>query len=322
VIRFHHHSYSLVPLSALNSKTSKAARSGELLKVTWSDQMTGYADLFPWPELGDEDISAQLQKLKQGLRTPLTEQAIALAQYDALFRSQKRSAFQPQAQEAVKNHFTVVDISNVDLKELKTQGFTTLKVKVGCDWPHELTWLKRAAANFILRLDFNSQAQFSWLESLPSDVKAKVEFVEDPVPFNFEDWKKASKLVPLALDNEYDKVDWSLVGKTPPFQTMVIKPARQNVAHAMARAQVCNLSVVVTSSMDHPVGVAHALRVAMDLKARNIKILECGLLTTSLYEANSFSPELKSDGPYLIPPSGTGIGFNHLLEELAWTDLA
>jgi O-succinylbenzoate synthase len=50
--------------------------------------------------------------------------------------------------------------------------------------------------------------------------------------------------------------------------------------------------------------------------------LRCGLFTHVLYEPNEFIEAIRCDGARLLPPSGTGIGFDGLLERLPWKRLS
>jgi O-succinylbenzoate synthase len=69
--------------------------------------------------------------------------------------------------------------------------------------------------------------------------------------------------------------------------------------------------------MDHPVGQFFAAYVAAthDVSAR------CGLMTHVLYESDPFIERMERDGARLLPPRGTGIGFDDLLEALPWKPL-
>jgi o-succinylbenzoate synthase len=47
----------------------------------------------------------------------------------------------------------------------------------------------------------------------------------------------------------------------------------------------------------------------------------CGLQTHHLFEPDGFTGELGPWAPAFKPPSGTGLGFNDLLDALPWTRL-
>jgi O-succinylbenzoate synthase len=100
---------------------------------------------------------------------------------------------------------------------------------------------------------------------------------------------------------------------------MVIKPARTDIEKAVAKVNQHALKMVVTSSIDHPVGVAHALYVATELKKFNPNtLLDCGCLTLRVYKPNEFANTIQVTGPYLAGIKGTGIGFDDLLEKTPW----
>jgi O-succinylbenzoate synthase len=108
------------------------------------------------------------------------------------------------------------------------------------------------------------------------------------------------KRVRLALDRATGKE----------ADVLVVKPAIQEVP-------TDERELVVTSYMDHPVGQLFAAYVAATTKTSD----RCGLLTHLVYEPNAFSERLRIDGMRLVPPGGNGIGFDDLLENLAWRKL-
>ena len=80
------HLYTLTPRGAPNSRTTGSARTGALLRVEFADEEIGYADCFPWPELGDAPLSAQLNSIKTGYLTPVTARSLYFASKDAQAR--------------------------------------------------------------------------------------------------------------------------------------------------------------------------------------------------------------------------------------------
>ncbi|GIL16712.1 MAG: hypothetical protein BroJett040_04630 [Oligoflexia bacterium] len=327
MIQFSYFKYKLYPQAALGAIANDQPRDGALLQIQWPDKKIGYADLFPWPELGDYPLDRQLFELQEGRITPLVEQAIWLGRKDANLRAKKVNALTEAPR--IKNHFLITDCTKVtdeNLSEIRTAGFSTLKIKVGRQLHEEVRWVQRILEQFQfqIRLDFNSSMDFSSYERFMSFFNAilrqKIEFVEDPFPYDAEAWSEASQFAPLALDQEYDKVQWDTLTGRPPFQVLVIKPARQDVDKALKHALAHELKIVITSSMDHPVGVAHAIRVAADLKKDyGTQILECGCYSHRAYRANEFSTAMIFQGPYLTQIAGTGIGFDDLLKVLPWT---
>jgi len=126
--------------------------------------------------------------------------------------------------------------------------------------------------------------------------------------------------VPLAIDQELTKLDWEKT-KTPlPFKVVVIKPARIDVEKVVKYIDKYALKMVVTSSLDHAVGIAHACAVAADLKKFYPNtLIDCGCLSMRAYRPNEFASRVLVTGPYLTNIQGTGIGFDELLEKTNWT---
>lgn len=324
MIKISYSPYTLKPVQSLNAVAAATSREGVLLKIEWSDGLTGYADLHPWPELGDLSLEDQLSDLRRGRISSQIEQSIWLAHRDAQLRRDKKNVF--DGGEKIKNNFLLSDFKLMKpgfLDELKKQGFTTLKVKVGRDLQEEADILTHiAAAGLKIRLDFNAVGSWQIFErfigNLPTTVRPLIEYVEDPFPFDANAWKEAKKLVKIAVDNQYDKVPWEKMTSAP-FDVIVIKPAKTDVDKAIERCQKWNLKASVTSYMDHPVGVTHAIGMAMELKKKyGEMILETGCLTHRLYQMDSFSAELSTQGPYLLKVKGTGVGFDQLLGALSW----
>jgi O-succinylbenzoate synthase len=80
------------------------------------------------------------------------------------------------------------------------------------------------------------------------------------------------------------------------------------------------MELVVTHSMDHPLGQSVALWTAMRLRQRHGELLrDGGLQAVGLYAPNQFSEQIQTCGPQTIPPPGTGFGFDELLAKLPWT---
>jgi o-succinylbenzoate synthase len=329
LLKFWYHRYTLNPRFSISSKQGDTPREGALLKIQWPTKAVGYADLFPWTEFGEENIVEQLDRLKKGKLTKEVEQSIWLAKQDAQARSQKKNLTIDY--KLIKNHFTVTDISKVTdstISEKKSAGFTTLKVKVGRDVNAEVQWLStimKKHPQLTFRLDFNAQPDFSVFEKLITSftpaVRERFEFVEDPIPYTLESWTEAAKLVTLAVDLEQDKVQWEK-GKDLPFRVLIYKPARGDYEKLVKKLNDFSFKVVVTSMLDHAVGISHAIRLATELKKnfRN-RVLECGCLTQHLYWPEEFLNIINVKGPVLNGISGTGIGFDEQLEKLAWIEL-
>jgi O-succinylbenzoate synthase len=178
----------------------------------------------------------------------------------------------------------------------------------------------------MVRLDFNACLDFQMFERFLSYFSktemSKIEYIEDPCPWDLDVWKEASKLAKLALDFEYENVNWAAVDVMP-FDFLILKPARTDVDLAVERARQKNLKIVVSSSMDHPVGIAHAISVAADLKKECPALLaDCmACLTNKVYRPNEYSMRLVSQGPFFSTVAGSGIGFDDLFAKIEWIEL-
>lgn len=270
--------YTLVPRAPLSALAGAAPRHGALIRVDG-----GVADVHPWPELGDEALEVQLARLARGETTSLTRRSLAFAQLDAAARAAGRSLFEGLT--IPESHWPGPE---------PPEAFRVAKIKFGARIPD----------NVRLRIDYNallSPAEFLEVaQSLPVD---RIDFIEDPCPYDAATWRMLRERtgLRLALDRGFE---------TDGVDVWVVKPAVQEIA-STARP------VVITSYMDHPVGQLHAAYVAAQ-HATEV----CGLITHVLYEPNEFSESLRLDGARLVPPPGNGIGFDDALERLAWKRLA
>jgi O-succinylbenzoate synthase len=74
--------------------------------------------------------------------------------------------------------------------------------------------------------------------------------------------------------------------------------------------------------MDHPIGVAHALAIASELKKSHPqRILDAGCMTLRLFQMEAYSAEMITTGPYIKRAAGKGIGFDLLLMKEPWAHL-
>ena len=329
MIKFWHHKYELTPVGSLGPKAEPSPRAGALLKVQWANDLIGYSDIFPWPEFGDAPIDDQLFALSRAKVSLVVEQSIWLAKRDAARRVLRQNAFEGAPK--LRNHFLITDaakMTDTTFKEIKNAAFTTLKIKLGSDIEQSAKFILKVIRQhqFLLRLDFNACLDFQSFERFISYFSkaemAKIEYIEDPMPWDLPVWQEASKLSKLAIDFEYDNVNWAAVDNMP-FEFMVLKPARTDVDLAVQRARQKNIKIIVSSSMDHPVGIAHAISVAVDLKKECPALLSdsMGCLTNKCYRPNDFAFRLMAQGPFFNTVVGSGIGFDDLFAKIEWTEL-
>lgn len=337
-------SYTLKPRSSLSSKAAAGERRGALLKIEF-DVGVGYADLHPWPELGDESLERQLTRLKQGEMTPYLQRALGIARVDAEARASGVSAFAGLS--IPESHWLVTNLDSLDAgdRALDTvaakwaEGFRSLKIKVGRDLHRELQALNRMAhalTSWRVRLDFNctfgaksSTASESgaadWFSALSDDVRSALEFVEDPHVSTSPAWRRFENetSAPLALDRLRTLEE--LATEEPESlhaSWLIVKPAHQEPTLAAEVAKRHDLKICVTSNLDHPLGQVAAALEAAKLSVRLPgRVGTCGLLSQEAYEPSEYSRSLSVRGAHLLPSNEPGLGFGELLGREPWMAL-
>lgn len=268
--------YEMKPRRALSALAGARPRQGALIRTD-----DGFADVHPWPELGDAPLDEQLARLARGETTALTAASLRMAALDGQARSQGVSLF-----------------AGVTIPESHWPGddpppsFDTAKVKSVSSLPERVR----------LRIDFNGTLTAEAFASLRLP-RERIDFVEDPCPYDGPTWRALRERTGLRL-----AVDRELAEEG--VDVLVVKPAIQEMPRT-------SKEIVVTSYMDHPVGQLGAAFVA----AKHATSSRCGLVTHVLYERDAFNEQLGIDGMRLVPPRGTGVGFDELLAHLPWKRL-
>jgi o-succinylbenzoate synthase len=267
--------YELMPRRPLSAIAAEGPRRGALIRVGG-----GYADVHPWPELGDAPLDDQLAGLRRGETTPLTASSLRFAAIDAAARRDGRSLFDGLT--IPLSHWPGAD---------PPAGFETVKLKTLDVIPDHVR----------LRIDFNATLTPDEFERIAATLpRERIDFIEDPCPYDAATWRglRDRTGLRLALDRGSGTEDVDVI---------VIKPAMQQIPRSDAE-------IVVTSYMDHPVGQLSAAYAAATARITTT----CGLATHILYESDPFIERMRLDGARLVPPGGTGLGFDDLLENLPW----
>jgi O-succinylbenzoate synthase len=280
------HRYSLMPRRRLSAVANEGAREGALLRLETDGGAEGFADLHPWPELGDLPLEVQLAMLARGETTGQSAASLHLAHLDAAARARGVSLFEGLT--IPESHWPGSD---------PPDGFDTVKIKGTARVPEGVR----------VRIDFNNTltpAEFlDVVETLPFE---RIDFIEDPCPYDEETWTRLRDVSGLRL-----ALDRGAAPAGGAYDVLIHKPALQ----AAWPEEACE--IVVTSYLDHPVGQLGAAYVA----ASHGAAARCGLMTHVLYEPDAFIERMQRDGARLRAPGGTGLGFDDLLENLAWTTL-
>jgi O-succinylbenzoate synthase len=275
-------------------------RYGTLLQVETSDGI-GYADLHPWPELGDEPLSRQLDLLRDGVTTRLSARSLALAAKDRSARAMGASAFAGLT--LPENHYPL----HSPVGAHAPIGFTHLKFKIGADLRAERSALE-AFCDFRVRLDFNERLDPAGFREFMKGLDW-IDFAEDPIPWG--GWSEIQGLCPLAFDRQSSFVEPS----EALFDYWIAKPALQDADQSRAIARQLGVRWLATSYLDHPVGQMTAA-----LEAAGCQEV-CGLASHFSYEPTPYSEALRMNGSRLLGPEGTGIGFDSLLAREDWRAL-
>jgi O-succinylbenzoate synthase len=277
--------YELVPKRRLSAIAAEGSRHGALIRVDG-----GFADIHPWPELGDAPLDEQLAMLARGETTPLTRASLEFANIDADARREGRSLFEGLT--IPPSHWPGADPPDV---------FNTAKLKN----------IDRIPDRVRLRIDFNAtltpEEFLRIAATLPRD---RIDFIEDPCPYDAATWVELRSRTGLRLALDRAGATEHRHSSANSFDVLVIKPAIQQIPDTDAE-------IVVTSYMDHPIGQLCAAYAA----ARAGITTTCGLITHVLYEADPFIERMQLDGTRLLPPAGTGWGFDDLLKGLPWQKL-
>jgi O-succinylbenzoate synthase len=314
-LRFHR--YELTPKSAPNRLSSAQPRRGCLLKVKFADLAhAGYADLFPWPELGDEPLELQLAALNDRIPFRQGAAAISWAHYEAQAK-QKNLTLLSDA--GCPSHVTLLD------RHVIPAGFTTAKLKITHEDIHRWDEVERFFVKFpqmLWRLDFNGlfntikDAHSFWDHVSPA-AKERIEFLEDPYHADLMEMPDALSVfdgTDVAVDRNPTPVALDLA------QVWVIKPVYFSPDYLFSEARSFSGKVVITSNMDHPLGQITALHATQRLqKTLGTRLLPGGLLTQDLYQTHEHRSWVKQQGECLWPTqTGAGWGLNEQLEALDW----
>ena len=295
--------YELTPKRRLSAVADTGPRRGALIRVNG-----GVADVHPWPELGDLPLDEQLALLARGEATPLTRASLAFASIDASARRDGRNLFDGLT--IPPSHWPGAD---------PPDAFDTVKLKSIDVIPDRVR----------LRIDFNATLTAEEFVQIAATLpRERIDFIEDPCPFDASIWRELRECtgLRLALDRAASSSQhrqeclchtggemWhrhSCLCSVNSYDVLILKPALDEIPCTDAE-------VVVTSYMDHPIGQLCAAYAAATANITST----CGLITHVLFENNPFIDRMRIDGTRLVPPEGSGWGFDDLLENLPWKTL-
>lgn len=294
--------YELRSLQDLNAKTKAGVRKGALLKIEFPGSLVGYADLHPWPELGD----ANLEDCLSGKLEPFSR-SVELARMDG----EARSRGQFLQARSLKSHRLLRDL---DFDPSVVDDDMIFKIKMGANLPVETvklhSFVKRLRGIQKVRIDLNlclkPEAFDEWLDQNSSWLLGRLDFVEDPCAYQqdiFERWQTAIAFDRLAIPQGFVAA------------VKVVKPVREDVEGSECFHNYRPKRIVFTHNMDHPLGQRAARSCASQFYDKYPEFLEPGGL-------ESFDGYHLKDQSLIHPQeTETGFGFDNYLSALAWTPL-
>lgn len=295
-MKIYYSPYSLRKKNKVNAQDTAATREGVLIKVEEGEHW-GVADLAPWPELGDLKWQDELKT--EGL---LFQRALFLAQVDLDARRAEVSLLKDQP---VTNNYLVTDFSLHNPKDPSWIG-QTIKIKGTTDISGLAQFIHALPNDLKIRIDFNNCLNPDLFESFLGKVFLavdKIEYIEDPTPYEIESWSGWNQMIPLA---------WDFQNETPAefsYSHRIVKPTRIEIP--------AKIDYTLTSDMGHPVGLAHGLRLA-----QNFALNASGFLTLDLFETTNFNSYFVQSGVQLNfakkALQETGIGMTEELTRLSW----
>jgi len=306
--------------SKLNAGSPRREFEGALVQIG-----DGFANIHPWPELGDPSLEKCLADLTGKRRWPIVRRAVRCAELDEAARQEEDWMFEEM--EVPQSHFTLPEADRQQVELALENGFSTIKLKIGRDLVAEGLFLREASAahpSLRWRLDANEQPSREeirdFLIALPEKTLDQIDFVEDPCPFSEESWALLHRetRIRLAIDNEAGPN----ISTAKSAQVVVIKPAIDEPWLLAEASASKGQSVIVTSYMDHPFGQTFAAWEAGRLALQFPGLVGlCGLQTHGLFEPNSWTEALGEVTPDFHPYAWTGLGFDEQLDELTWVRL-
>lgn len=314
ITKLEFHQYALTPKSAPNRLSTTAPRLGCLLRVHFKGlKHPGHADLFPWPELGDEPLSLQIEALKEGTPCSLGAASLAWAFYEAQSMEQHKSLV---TDKAYPSHITLTE-----LKDL-SPGTPLVKIKISSIEAEAWATIEHFIQRFPqtkFRLDFNgliqstAQAKEFW-KNVTQATKKQIDFLEDPYSPDLMGDENAMEV----FEGTKTAVD-----RTPTAASLalanywVVKPVYFSPEYLFSEADQFFGKIAITSNMDHPLGQLIALHAAQKIAKH---LIPGGLLTHNLYQDHDAKKMLKTHGVNLLPSyQGPGWGCRDYLAKLAWS---
>lgn len=296
--------------------------------IEGDDGFRGIADIFPLRFLGDPEVDSVLQNHEHSL----FRNAIEFADRERLFQKNEVPFF--------SKSFVESNVLMTDFDELLSPStlervpfMKTIKLKGTKDFISIAAALnsfcKQLEDDDILklRIDFNSvlthEQLVTFLDHLSECALEKIEYLEDPMPWNQEQWEALTQRIPLAADESLEQV----VESKAKIPFLVVKPARLGVHKTKSVVEKSmDQKIIFTSSMDHLVGILHSISLMQELESQFPEKVHPvgGFLTLDAYHEFPFADWIDTTFSKLslekvMGTSSTGLHADLL--KLAWRSL-
>lgn len=307
--------------SKWHPKTTSDGHEGALLKVEFSGGIHGYADLHPWPELGDANLQECLNSWKERQPNSLISRALAIAKKDAVARIQGRSLYASRL--LPQSHYLLPPLSEVSdslIEKIIADGYQCVKVKISPSLLEETIRLRQlvevAAGRLRWRLDFNGRLPWQdaaeWMTEEAEWLWSQVDFLEDPFSANDvsqETWPKEIKQLSRRLNLE-NKIAFDRISlpENISAETSLLKITKPEIEEPNPAQET-----VFTNNLGHPFGHAVAL---VDASLVSEKV--GGFQGLQHYTPNAWTEQFRYHGPTTLLERGTGYGFDELLKKNKW----
>ena len=314
--------YRLYQTQLANSRDTQTFHDGALIRVSEGKDW-GVADLCPWPNLGDSTWQKEI--LNKGL---LFQRAYDLACEDLKARKNKHCLQQPIT---FLNNY-LLNGKKLSLEVLRQYQGCTVKIKADTEIEELAQLFNQVDFEINLRVDFNAcllDEQFQkFINLLSPSACQKIQYIEDPTVYNQLQWTIWNKKLPLALDFQKPEVfNYSSVSFCESFSYLVIKPTRQDLSFVkkINLDEKIKFKIILTSAMDHPVGLAHGLLQAQKWLNEQALLFSGGVfgfLTLDLYQTTPFHHYFEQNRDiikFTLPEKNEfGVGLTEELSQCNW----
>ncbi len=282
------HKYTKHFESPPNALSSSGIIEGALIRYRG-----GHGCLQPWPSLGDKDLNYHLQSVIKNEPTDQVMACLKCCEIDAKARFERIDLFNNI--KIPRSHLSPPSFYTQDFNDKIGEEFndcTHVKLKGNHEVLKISQYIEKIPENISIRVDFNSSLgpeQFvQFTQQLTPDSLKRIDFIEDPFPYEPRLWEQYSNLTGLrfALDRGPNDAE---IG----FAVRIWKPAI--VSQIPDKTPTC-----VTHNMDHELGMRYA--------AYQSAIINNAV---SVHGTGTFD-ESKNDH---------GLGMTQILDELLWEEI-